>query len=90
MKRLNKNLWMTTFLEMIITALKRMLASVSLKKSDSSDRHKTEYYWMRTLKTIAPFGLNTKETYWDECWEVHTIMRFCPLVLLVYITAERM
>ena len=52
--------------------------------------HKREYYWMRTLKTIAPFGLNTKETYWDEYWEVHTIMRFSPLVLLVYITAERM
>ena len=34
-----------------------------IKKSDPSDPHKTEYYWMRTLKTIAPFGLNTEETY---------------------------
>ena len=85
MKRLNKNLWMTTFLEMIITALKRMLASVSLKKSDSSDRHKTEYYWMRTLKTIAPFGLNTEETY----WAVYAINPFSS-VLLVYLIAESM
>ena len=32
-------------------------------KTDPSDPHKSEYYWMRTLKTMAPFGLNTKETY---------------------------
>ena len=34
-----------------------------IDKTDPSDPHKREYYWMRTLKTIAPFGLNTKETY---------------------------
>ena len=32
-------------------------------KTDPSDPHEREYYWMRTLKTIAPFGLNTEETY---------------------------
>ena len=32
-------------------------------KIDPSDPHEREYYWMRTLKTIAPFGLNTEETY---------------------------
>ena len=32
-------------------------------KTDPSDPHKREYYWMRTLKTIASFGLNNKETY---------------------------
>ena len=31
-------------------------------KADPSDSHKREYYWMRTLKTIEPFGLNTEET----------------------------
>ena len=34
-----------------------------IDKSDPSDSHKREYYWMRNLKTIAPFGLNTEETY---------------------------
>ena len=34
-----------------------------IDKTDSSDLHKREYYWMRTLKTIASFGLNTEETY---------------------------
>ena len=34
-----------------------------IDKNDPSDPHKREYYWMRTLKTIAPFGLNTEETY---------------------------
>ena len=34
-----------------------------IDKYDRSNPHKTEYYWMKTLKTIAPFGLNTKETY---------------------------
>ena len=34
-----------------------------IDKTDPSDPHKREHYWMRTLKTIAPFGLNTKETY---------------------------
>ena len=34
-----------------------------IDKTDPSDPHKRECYWMRTLKTIAPFGLNTEETY---------------------------
>ena len=34
-----------------------------IDKTDPSDPHKREYYWMRTLKTIASFGLNTEETY---------------------------
>ena len=39
-------------------------ASICLiDKTDPSDPHKREYYWMRALKTIAPFGLNTDETY---------------------------
>ena len=34
-----------------------------IDKTDPSDPRKREYYWMKTLKTIAPFGLNTEETY---------------------------
>ena len=34
-----------------------------IDKTNPSDPHKREYYWMRTLKTIAPFGPNTEETY---------------------------
>ena len=32
-------------------------------KTDPSDPHKREYYLIRTLKTMTPFGLNTEETY---------------------------
>ena len=35
-----------------------------IDKTQSSDPHKREYYWMRILKTLAPFGLNTEDTYW--------------------------
>ena len=34
-----------------------------IDKTDPSDPHKREYYWLRTLKTKTPFGLNTEETY---------------------------
>ena len=34
-----------------------------IDKTDHFDNHKRRYYWMRTLKTIAPFGLNTEQTY---------------------------
>ena len=30
-------------------------------KTDRSGQHKREAYWMRTLKTIEPFGFNTKK-----------------------------
>ena len=53
-----------------------------IDKTDPSDTHKGEYYWMRTLKTTALFGLNTEEKY----WAVHTITRFSS-VLPVYIIA---
>ena len=43
-----------------------------IDKTDPSDPHKKEYYWMRALKTISPFGLNTEETY----WAVNTITCF--------------
>ena len=33
-----------------------------IDKTDPSDPHKRNCYWIRTLKTIAPFGLNTEET----------------------------
>ena len=34
-----------------------------IDKTDPSDPHERHYYWMKTLKTIAPFGLNIEETY---------------------------
>ena len=49
-----------------------------IDKSDPSDPPKTEYYWMKTLKTITPFGLNTKETY----LAVYTITRFSSVLLI--------
>ena len=34
-----------------------------IDKTNPSDPHEKEFYWMRTLKTIAPFQLNTEGTY---------------------------
>ena len=34
-----------------------------IDKTQPSDPHKREYYWMRTLKTLNPDGLNVEETY---------------------------
>ena len=34
-----------------------------LDQTDFSDTHRREYYLMKILKMIAPFGLKTKETY---------------------------
>ena len=34
-----------------------------IDKTQSSDPHKREHYWMKTLKMLAPFGLNTDDTY---------------------------
>ena len=34
-----------------------------IDKTQSSDTHKPQYYWMRTLKMLAPFRLNTQDTY---------------------------
>ena len=48
--------------EIVITALKEILAFVSLINLTFLTLIR-EYYWMRNLKTIAPFGLNTEETY---------------------------
>lgn len=53
-----------------------------IDKTDSSEYHEREYYRMRILKTIAPFLLNTEETY----GAVLTIKRFAS-VLPVYIIA---
>ena len=34
-----------------------------INKTQPSDPNKREYYWMRTLQTLSPNGLNTEETY---------------------------
>ena len=39
----------------------KMLASVFIDKTDLSNPHKREYYWMRFLKTLARFGSKTEE-----------------------------
>ena len=50
-----------------------------------SDLRRRKYHWMRTQKTIAPFGLSAKETYWG----IYTITRF-SLLLLEYINDEKL
>ena len=32
-------------------------------KTQPSDPDKREHYWMRILKTLAPYELNTEDTY---------------------------
>ena len=52
-------------------------------KTVPSDLDNRQYYWMRTLKTIATFGLNIEETY----RVVYTITRL-PSDFLVYIIVK--
>ena len=59
-----------------------------IDKTDPSDPHKREYYWMRSLKTIVPFGLNIEETLLlkvckSECSIVTLLLHFYFLVLYV-------
>ena len=42
---------------------KKEVSICLIDKAQSSDPHKREYYWMRILKTLAPFGLNMEDTY---------------------------
>ena len=62
-KRLGKNLSKSTFLSDNHQSFEEDVSICLIDKAEPSDPHKSEYYWMRTLKTIAPFGLNTEETY---------------------------
>ena len=34
-----------------------------IDKTEGCDPTKREYYWMRTLKTLYPYGLNTESDY---------------------------
>ena len=34
-----------------------------IDKTESYDPHKREYYWMRILKMLSPFRLNTENMY---------------------------
>ena len=44
-------------------SLEENVSICGIDKTDPSDLHKREYHWMRTLETIAPFGLNIEERY---------------------------
>ena len=34
------------------------VSAILIDKTDGSNANKREIYWMQTLKTIAPYGLN--------------------------------
>ena len=36
-----------------------------IDKMDGSDHKKREDYWMKTLKTMAPYGLNIEDSVWS-------------------------
>ena len=38
------------------------LSVTFIDKADGSDPKKREDYWMKTLKTMAPYGLNIEES----------------------------
>ena len=53
-----------------------------IDKTDTSDPHKREHYWMRTLKTIAPLDLTPKkhtEQYIPLC-ALHQSYQFMLLI----------
>lgn len=82
-KELKQKILLEHFLRDGHQSFEEDISTCLIDKTDPSDPHKRQYYWMRTLKTIGPFGLNTKETYWTVCTSFSS-------VLLVYINAESM
>ena len=60
-KEINKNLCMSNFWDGQ-QIFEQDVSICLIDKTNSSDSHKRAYYWMRALKTIALFGLNTEET----------------------------
>ena len=54
---------MNTFLKKDHHGFEKDVSICLIDKTQSSDPHKREYYWIRTLKTLAPFGFNTEDTY---------------------------
>ena len=53
-----------------------------IDKTDPADPHKRDYYWMRTLKTIAPFGLNTKKNT-VRYIQLHALHQSNQIILLL-------
>ena len=66
--------------EISICLIEEDVSICLIDKTDPSDPHKKEYYWMRTLKTKAPFGLIAEETY----WVVYTVTCFTSILPVYY------
>lgn len=73
------------FLKDCYHSFKEDVSTFLTDKNVPSDLRRRKYHSMRTLKTIAPFGLKAKEAYWG----IYTITRF-SLLLLEYINAEKL
>ena len=62
-KNANKEICMNTFYKMIIMAFGMIAQDTLIDKTKASDLTKREYFWMRTLETDYPCGLNIEHTY---------------------------
>ena len=61
-KMLNKSFYKATFC-MIIKIFLEDVEIRLIDETQGSDPTKQEYYWMRTLKTFFPHGLNVESNY---------------------------
>ena len=53
-----------------------------IDKIDSKDPKRRENYWMKTLKTYAPFGLNIEDSFWpNPSRSINVTDQFTCLVL---------
>ena len=62
MKHARKNICLSILKAKVIVVFSEMFPRKTLiDMTDGKDHKRRENYWMRTLKTYAPFGLNTED-----------------------------
>ena len=62
MKHVCKNICLNILKARIIVVFLEMFSITLIDKTDGKDPKTRENYWMRTLKTYAPFGLNIEDS----------------------------
>ena len=57
-----KNIFIDTLVVQVTGGFLNDVSVTLIDKTDESDPKKREDYWMKTLKTMAPYGLNIEDS----------------------------
>ena len=64
MKHVCKNICLSILKVKVVVVFLGMFPLTFINKTDGKDPKKRKNYWMRILKTYAPFGLNIEDNIW--------------------------